>query len=97
MAADSRKSQLGNNTESSGDLRIDGITEFIKSKNLDSAALILLDILIPFKRPLSALLAVSEPSAELFFGRKTAEKIAGFALDGDSFEKLRKNLERGSE
>lgn len=75
----------------------ENIAEFLKSKGLDSASLILLDLLIPFKRPLYAMLSVSEPLVGLVFGESAAEKIAAFSSTGNSLEDLKKALERGAE
>lgn len=86
---ESRNSEKGCQTEE--------IATFLRSKKLEPVSLILLDMMIPFKRQISALLSVAEPLASLLIGEEKTEKILGFSRGEDSFEALREILERGEE
>lgn len=71
------------------------LAAFIKEKKLGSVSSIILDLLIPFARPVSAFLSVSEPFAEILFGHSAAEQIASFSKDENSLRSLKEALERG--
>ena len=71
------------------------IASFLRSKKLEPASLILLDMITPFKRQISALLSVAEPLSSLLIGQEKAEKILDFSRGENSFEALKKALERG--
>ena len=88
------KSRIDNGT-SENSFQADEIACFLKSKELGSISLILLDMAIPFKRSLSAVLSVTEPLFSLIFGQENAEKAVSFALEENSLEALRTALERG--
>ena len=73
------------------------IARFLKSKKLDSVSLIMLDMMIPFKRFASALVSVAEPLSSIVFGEETSAKILDFSRGETSFEALKEALERGDE
>ena len=73
------------------------LANFLISKKLRSPSLILLDMIIPFKRPVSAFLTVTEPLSALVLGGETAEKILSFSRGENSLSALRDALERGEE
>lgn len=84
--------------ENSGtDFQAQEIARFLRSKKLEPASLILLDMMIPFKREISALLSAAEPLSSTLFGQKRTEKILDFSRGEDSFEALKEALERGEE
>ena len=68
---------------------------FLRSKRLVSISLILLDMMIPFQKQISAALSVMHPMASLIFGQKAAEKIVTFSNGENSFSALKEALERG--
>lgn len=68
---------------------------FLRSKKLDPVSLILLDLMIPFKRQISALLSVAEPFSSLLIGQKKTEKFLDFCRGENSLETLKDELERG--
>lgn len=70
---------------------------FLRSNKLEHISLILLDMMIPFQRPLSAFLSVAEPLSQLLFGEEKTRKILDFSRGDSSFEALREALERGEE
>ena len=57
----------------------------------------MLDMMIPFKRQISAFLSVAEPLSSLLFGQERAVKILDFSRGENSLEALRSALERGEE
>ncbi len=71
------------------------IASFLKSKKLEHASLILLDMMIPFKRQISAFLSVAEPLSSLLIGQKKTCEILDFSSGENSFEALKEALERG--
>mgnify|MGYP003571291691 CR=1 FL=1 len=73
------------------------IASFLKSKKLEPASLILLDMMIPFKRQISAFLTLAEPLTSLLIGEEKTGKILGFSRGENSFEALKEALERGEE
>lgn len=73
------------------------IARFLKSKKLESLSLIMLDMIIPFKRQFSALVSVAEPLSSILFGHEKSGKILDFSRGESSFEALREELERGDE
>ena len=94
--ATGKKSQFEGNSPEIGS-QAGEIASFLKSKKLDSLSLILLDMMIPFKREISALLSTAEPLSSVLFGQKKAEKILDFSRGESSFEALKEALERGEE
>jgi len=84
-----RSSGNGFNTED--------IASFLISKKLDPASLILLDMMIPFKRLIPAFLSVAEPLSSLLIGEEKTRKILDFSRGENSFEALKEALERGEE
>lgn len=85
----------GENSEN--DFQAQKIARFLKSKKLDSLSLIMLDMIIPFKRQAAALLSVAEPLSSIVFGQERSEKILEFSRGETSFEALKEELERGNE
>lgn len=75
----------------------ENLAVFLKSKKLDNISLILLDILIPFQRPVKAVADISEPLGRVLLGQKTSEKINSFFSENAPFDLLKKALERGEE
>ena len=73
------------------------IATFLRSKKLEPLSLILLDMMIPFKREISAFLSTAEPLSSILFGQEKAEKILDFSRGEGSFEALKEALERGEE
>lgn len=73
------------------------IAHFLRSKKLAPLSLILLDMIIPFKRQANALISVAEPLSSIVFGQKRSEKILDFSRGEGSFEALKEALERGEE
>lgn len=94
--ATGKKSQFEGNSPEIGS-QAGEIASFLKSKKLDSLSLILLDMMIPFKREISALLSTAEPLSSVLFGQEKAEKILDFSRGESSFEALKEALERGEE
>lgn len=90
------KSQFENKNSGNG-FQAENIASFLISKKLESASLILLDLMIPFKRQISAFLTLTEPLSSLLIGQEKAEKILDFSRGEDSFESLKEALERGKE
>ena len=84
--------------ENSGtDFQAQEIARFLKSKRLDSVSLIMLDMIIPFKRFASALVSVANPLSSIVFGEEKSAKILDFSRGESSFEALKEALERGGE
>lgn len=73
------------------------IANFLISKKLKSPSLILLDMMIPFKRQFAAFLTVAEPLSSLILGEKTSERILSFSRGENSLSELKEALERGDE
>ena len=94
--ATGRKSQFEEGTSQKG-FQTQEIANFLISKRLKSPALILLDMMIPLKRPLSAFLTVTEPLSSLVLGERNAERIVSFSRGENSLSSLREALERGEE
>ncbi len=86
---------IKNMEKSAGTMVSEDLADILKLKKLDSISLILLDILIPFKRFSTVLLSISEPLAGILFGEAAAEKIGVFASGENSLEDLKEALERG--
>ncbi len=89
-----KKSQIENETLENS-FKANDIAHFLSSENLDSVSLILLDLMIPFKRQLSAFLSVAEPLSSLLFGQTKIGKILKFSCEENSLEALKEALERG--
>lgn len=77
--------------------QVEKIATFLKSKKLEPVSLILLDMMIPFKRQISAFLSVAEPLSSLLIGEKKTGKILSFSSGENSFEALKAALERGED
>ena len=92
--ATGRKSHFGNKNSENG-FQAEEIAGFLRSKKLEHASLILLDMMIPFKRQIAAFLTLAEPLASLLAGQEKADKILDFSRGEDSFETLKEALERG--
>ena len=90
------KSHFESGREESG-FQAEEIARFLKSKKLEPASLILLDMMIPFKRQISAFLTLAEPLSSLLIGQEKTGKLLGFSLGEYSFEALKAALERGEE
>lgn len=86
---------MATGTDSKKGLQTEDIADFLISKKLRAPSLILLDMIIPFKRPLSAFLTAAQPLSSLLFGETAAEKILSFSRGEDSLSALRDALERG--
>ena len=65
--ATGRKSNFGDKS-SENSFQAEEIATFLKSKKLEHASLILLDMMIPFKRQISAFLTLAEPLSSLLIG-----------------------------
>ena len=91
-----RKSQFEDGSSQKG-FQAQEIANFLISKKLKSPSLILLDLMIPFRRPLSAFLTVTEPLSSLVLGETTAERIVSFSRGENSLSELKEALERGEE
>lgn len=96
MVAD-KESQTENKRSGSGNFQADRIASFLKSKDLNPLSLILLDMMIPFKRQISAFLSITEPVFSLVLGSDKAGKIVGFSNGENSLEALKEAIERGEE
>lgn len=94
--ASGRESHFGNKGPENG-FQAEEIASFLISKKLEHASLIMLDMMIPFKRQISAFLSVAEPLSSLLFGQERAVKILDFSRGENSLEALRSALERGEE
>ena len=92
--ATGRKSHFEGSGSENG-FQAEEIANFLRAKKLEPVSLILLDMMIPFKRQISAFLSVSEPLSSLLIGPEKAGKILGFSRGENSFEALREALERG--
>lgn len=89
-----KKTQIEDKSPETG-FQVGKTADFLRAKRLDSLSLIILDLMIPFKRPLSAFLTVTEPLSSLVLGKETTKKILDFSRGEDSFSELREALERG--
>lgn len=94
--ATGRKSRLEGGIPETGFQALE-IARFLKSKKLEPLSLILLDMMIPFKREISALLSTAEPLSSILFGQEKTGKILDFSRGEGSFEALKEALERGEE
>ena len=88
------KSNFESKSQENG-FQAEEIANFLRSKKLDPVSLILLDLMFPFKRQISAFLSVTEPLSSLVFGQEKAAKILAFSRGEGSFEALKSALERG--
>lgn len=92
-----KESQTGNNRNDSDNFQADRIARFLNSRDLNPVSLILLDMIMPFKRQISALLSVTEPLSSLILGTDKAGKILKFSQEENSLEALKEAIERGEE
>ena len=92
--ATGRESDFGDKS-SGNSFQAEEIASFLKSKKLEPASLILLDLMIPFKRQISAFLTLTEPLSSLLIGQEKTWKILDFSRGENSFEALKAALERG--
>ena len=82
---------------SSKPVEAEEFADFLQSKNLASASLILLDVFAPFERMLKVFFPVFEPLACFLFGESFVKKMDTFSMQENSFDALKKALERGRE
>lgn len=92
-----KESQTGNNRNDSDNFQADRIARFLNSRDLNPVSLILLDMIMPFKRQISAFLSVTEPLSSLILGTDKAGKILKFSQEENSLEALKEAIERGEE
>lgn len=72
------------------------LASYLKSKNLDSISLILLDVLMPLERTFAYAATFSIPFLELLLGTKTAESIENFLRNETPLQELKNALEKGT-
>lgn len=94
--ANGERSKLESGTPGNG-FQATEIAHFLRSKKLAPLSLILLDMIIPFKRQAAALISVAGPFSSIVLGEERSEKILDFSRGEGSFEALKEALERGEE
>lgn len=87
--------KIKNGKNGSKSVEAEEFAKFLQSKKMDSISLILLDIFSPFERISRVMLPIFEPLAALLFGENFAKKMDAFSMQENSFDALKKALERG--